>query len=156
MTNNNVLIVLIVIFISVNYSKVHSTSRTFIKTSEQDDIIELNKPSQILAITDGDKETTIDMSPDNPIGVIIQLTNSPVLSKKTKSSLKKSASLARITGEQYQIEAEIQSVFNSMSQKFKDVALPAPQIRHHYKNMFNGVAMTIPRCMLKSIRKIQE
>ena len=152
MTNKKVLIILVLIFISLNYSKLLSTSTTFIK--ENGEKIEINKPSQILTITNGNKETTKDMSPDNPIAVIVQLSNSPILSKKTKKSSSKRALMAQIAGEQYQIEAEIHSVFSSMNQKFKDVELPVPQIKHRYQNTFNGVAMTIPQCMLKSIKKI--
>ncbi len=109
--------------------------------------------SQLVRCNNNGVITEIDLSQDTAVDVIVQLKNPAALSLKKNS---RSSSMMQINAEQSSVEAQIQDIYNNMATQYTNVTLQTPKIKFRYQRCFNGIALTVPRCMLNEIQKLDK
>ena len=135
---------------SLNYAQ----NNVQIKMGNQSFPVDLPDYGQVTVSPTKGLVQTESFQPDENIRVIVQFEVAPILSKKQARSISKLSSAQRIESQRAKFENDLQNLFSRSVQKFSAYSLESPRVIHTYRHCFSGMALTVPRCMIQSIRDL--
>ncbi|MBN2105525.1 S8 family serine peptidase [bacterium] len=150
MSFNKGCLFLFVAVVSFSYAQNSVT----IRTGSQSFAADLPDHGRVVLSPDQGIVHTESLQPDDNVRIIVQFEAAPILSNPKSRSLNKVSTAHQIQLQRARFESEMQHVYLQSVQNNTGYNLSSPRIIHAYRHCFNGLALTVPQCMIRPLRDL--